>query len=86
MKIYLTHCSGTTAIAFNFSKYSICVVPVILGDWKLRKHFKPRYLNNLFWIYHNRRIATNIWDLDIVILGIMFQFQKYQSFMLEDIK
>jgi len=83
MKLYFTHCSGTRAIAINFSKYSFSIIPVILGDWKLRKHFKPRYLKNLFWIYYNRRIATNVWDLDIVILGVMFQFQKYQGFMLE---
>jgi len=84
MKLYLTHCSGTRAISINFSKYSFSIIPVALGDWKLRKHFKPRYLKNLFWIYRNRRTATNVWDLDIVILGIMFQFQKYQEFMLTD--
>lgn len=82
LKLYLTHCGGTRAIAINFLKYSFCIVPIIIGDWKLRKHFKPRYLQHIFKIYRNRRNATNEWDLDVVIFGIMFQFQKYKPFML----
>lgn len=83
MKTYLTYCSGTKALVFKFLSYSFTLVPIIIGDFKLRKHWKPKYIQRIFWVYKNRRLATNVWDLDIVVLGIMFQFQKYKPFMLE---
>lgn len=73
---------GAKGISVMFGKYTFSFFPSILSRIRLRKVFKPKYKDELFSIRKNQRTALNEWDLDITILGITYQFNKYKDFVL----
>lgn len=73
---------GAKGIIINQGAYSFSIFPSILARYRTREYFKQQnYLQELFSIKRNLRLALCDWTLDVKILGITLQFQKYNELM-----
>ena len=63
---------NTKGISFNIGLYCFSIYPSIISHYRIRKIFKPEYLQQLFFIRKNLRLSICEWTLDITLLDITF--------------
>ena len=76
---------GAKGITIEIDTYGFLIFPSILSRYRNRHYFKPNYLHEIFSIRKNLRDVICDWSLDITILGLTFQFNKYKEWMLKNL-